>query len=275
VVSVAVAADPTGPDGADHLDADPVVQVGVDEQRAAQHGIPQPVEDPDGPVHLQIADGEVAVVHLALGEQVAGHVELRVVAAAGTRFEAKGAEAVDAAGCLEALQQHSGFRYTCRGHDDVFETFDAMGLRHVALTVRGAGPVTIESVRVREHHFARFTATARRDVATARSAAAAGASPAGSRPDVPWFACSDPRLDDIWRIGRRTVDLCSQDAYLDCSSREQRGWTGDSVVHQLVDLTTNTDWSLARHNVVLGAAPRPDGMLPMAAAATSPGTTPR
>jgi hypothetical protein len=62
------------------------------------------------------------------------------------------------------------------------------------------------------------------------------------------------------------VDLCSQDAYLDCPSREQRAWTGDAVVHQMVDLTTNPDWRLARWNVELAASPRPDGLLPMAVA---------
>ena len=44
----------------------------------------------------------------------------------------------------------------------------------------------------------------------------------------------------------RSVDLTTQDAYLDCPTREQRAWTGDSVVHQSVDLVANPDWSLAR-----------------------------
>ena len=80
------------------------------------------------------------------------------------------------------------------------------------------------------------------------------------------FRCSDPVLEEIWAVGRRTVTLCSADAYLDCPTREQRAWTGDGVVHQMVDLTTSTDWSLARWYPRLGAAPRPDGMLPMAVA---------
>lgn len=79
------------------------------------------------------------------------------------------------------------------------------------------------------------------------------------------FACSDPVLDRIHEVGRRSVTLNSTDAYTDCPTREQRAWTGDSVVHQLVDLTTNDDWLLARRNVALVAdSRRPDGMLPMA-----------
>lgn len=80
------------------------------------------------------------------------------------------------------------------------------------------------------------------------------------------FECSDERLDRIWSVGRRTVSICSMDGYVDCPTREQRAWTGDAVVHQMVDLTTNTDWRLARWHPNLTASPRADGMLPMAVA---------
>ena len=81
------------------------------------------------------------------------------------------------------------------------------------------------------------------------------------------FRCSDPLLERIHAVGRRSVTLNSTDAYTDCPTREQRGWTGDSVVHQMVDLTTNADWLLARRNVALIAdSKRADGMLPMAVA---------
>ncbi len=81
------------------------------------------------------------------------------------------------------------------------------------------------------------------------------------------FSCDDPLLERVRRVGRRTVSLNSVDAYTDCPTREQRAWTGDGVVHQLVDLTTNDDWTLARRHVWLGAeSARSDGMLPMAAA---------
>jgi alpha-L-rhamnosidase len=86
------------------------------------------------------------------------------------------------------------------------------------------------------------------------------------RPDGASFACSDPLLEQVFEVGLRTVDLCALDAYVDCPTREQRAWTGDSVVHQMVDLVANPDWSMARWHPQLAAMPRPDGMLPMAAA---------
>src|SRR6185295_8537885 len=81
-----------------------------------------------------------------------------------------------------------------------------------------------------------------------------------------YFECSDERLNAVYAVGRRTVSLNSFDSYTDCPTREQRAWTGDSVVHQMVDLTTNTDWRLARWHPALTASPRADGMLPMAVA---------
>jgi hypothetical protein len=241
---------------------DPIAHYRLAEGSIAGSSTPIPFDgaDADGPI-LTIegdadADGTTVVVILDFGEQVAGHVGIAVDAPAGTRIDAKAAEALDANGRLESLQQRNGFRYLARGHDDTFETFDTIGLRHLGLAIRAEGPVTIHAVTVRERLFARATVTSRGPDRGPR---------ADDPGDLPHFECNDAALNDIWRIGRRTVDLCSQDAYLDCPSREQRAWTGDSVVHQMVDLTTNLDWSLARWNVELGASPRRDGMLPMVA----------
>jgi hypothetical protein len=226
-----------GRDGGGAIDDDPVKQAARDERSVTSW------ERRDDTAVELVAGLHVVIVDF--GEQVAGHVRVALDAPAGTTVDARAAEAVDADERLVPLQQHSGFRYQCRGHDDVFETFDPIGLRFLALAVRGAA--SLRAVVVREHLFPGRTVTA-------------GAA------DAPSFACSDPLLDTIWRVGRRTVDLCSHDAYIDCPSREQRAWVGDSVVHQLVDLTTNGDWSLAAWNVELAAMPRADGMLPMAVA---------
>ena len=120
----------------------------------------------------------------------------------------------------------------------VVESLDRYGLRRVRVEGLGAG--TVRRVRIRER------------VHPVRG---------GAR-----FACDDELLERVWRVGRRTVSLCSLDAYVDCPTREQRAWVGDMVVHQRVDLTTNDDWSLARWSTSLCATPRPDGMLPMAVA---------
>jgi hypothetical protein len=111
-------------------------------------------------------------------------------------------------------------------------------MRNIFILIHGAnGPVTINRVAVREMIY-------------------------------PWqpgasFECSDPELNRLYLAGIRTVNLNSQDAFMDCPTREQRAWVGDSVVHQMVHLATNLDWRLAWQYLNLSCSPRYDGILPM------------
>lgn len=201
-------------------------------------------------------DGRVAaLVRVDLGEEVAGTVVVELRGPAGTVVCARMAEGVRDDGRLDPIGQESGFGAVTAGTDALdeperLETLDPIGGRHLALSIRAGGPgeVTLHGVEVVERVFPGVSVSSR------------------PRPHdaVPFFECSDPLLEEVFLAGRRTVDLCSHDAYLDCPSREQRAWTGDSVVHQMVDLTTNLDWSLARWHPQLAASPRSDGMLPMA-----------
>jgi len=213
---------------------DPVHQVTRDE-RALGH---DQVAEPDG------AAGAVTVRAFDLGRIAAGTLEMELRgAAAGTVIDIAAAEHVDEHGRLVLLGQHAGLRYVAAGDDvERFESFDTIGTRHLHASVRppagSAGPTL--SLAVHDRHRPR---------------------PPGAR-----FECSDPSLQRIYEIGLRTVDLCALDAYVDCPTREQRAWTGDSVVHQMVDLVANPDWSMARWHPQLAAAPRADGLLAMAPA---------
>lgn len=206
-------------------------------------------------VVLDVGSGRVAVAVLDLGEQTSGLVGLDLDAPAGARIDVLLAEAVDEGGLPVLLDQHTGLGYVARGHHDRFETIDRLGGRYLGLAVQGDGPVAVRGAWVREQRFPRPWDAGGPAVAAGHRTAT---------DDHPRFACSDDDLTRLWQVGRRTTDLCSHDAYLDCPSREQRAWVGDSVVHLLVDLTTHDDWRLARRNVELAASPRPDGMLPMA-----------
>lgn len=119
------------------------------------------------------------------------------------------------------------------------ETLDLFGFRGV--TIEAPDSVTVHGVSLNERTYPR-TGNAR-------------------------FACSDPFLDQLYAAGRRTVTLCSLDAYVDNPTREGRAWTGDAVVHQMVDFASNADWGLARWNPKLGGlSTTPDGMVPGAVA---------
>lgn len=212
--------------GADPVD-DPVQQV-FDDERAL-----------GGP-----APAGAAVQHSSfdLGRIAAGTVRLQVDAPAGTVFDLAAAEHVGADGRLVSLGQHSGLRFVAAGGPETFESLDVIGTRHLHVSVRTPDGAAVAPPRVA--------------VADRHRPRPAGAS----------FECSDPLLNQIYQVGLRTVDLCALDAYVDCPTREQRAWTGDSVVHQMVDLVANPDWSMARWHPQLAAQPRPDGMLHMAAA---------
>jgi hypothetical protein len=214
---------------------DPVLQADAD----GEAGSARRLEDSAAGLELPGSTEGFQQLILDFGEIVAGTLILEVDAEPGARFDLSAAELLTPDGCLDRQDQYAGFRYVARSGEERFESFDALGLRYAALSIRSAQAVRFHSLSVRERL-------------------------CPGQPG-PAFRCNEILLEKIWQVGRRTVDLCSHDAYLDCPTREQRAWTGDFVVHQMVDLTTNADWRLARHNVELVASPRPDGMLPMAA----------
>jgi hypothetical protein len=165
-------------------------------------------------------------------EVVSGTIRVEVEGPPGTSIAVQVAERLDPDGRPDPGEHDAGFDLTCDGSVRVLETLDTYGLSGLHL----------------------YGAQARSVAVVERLHPIAGDA---------YFQCSDERLDLIWQVGRRTVTLCSADAYVDCPTREQRAWVGDAVVHQMVDLTTNADWSLARWYPRMAASPRADGMLPM------------
>ncbi|MFN8467661.1 MAG: alpha-L-rhamnosidase N-terminal domain-containing protein [Caldilineaceae bacterium] len=190
------------------------------------------------PLALDVpADGSVRVV-LDMGRITAGAVQFAVSAPAGAVLDFSYVEEPITGPAIGPVAPHSGTRYSARGADDRFEVFDANGFRYAYLLVHGvAGPVRLDHFAVRELVY-------------------------------PWesgasFSCSYEELNRIYTAGIRTVQLNSHDAFIDCPTREQRAWVGDSVVHQMVHLATNCDWRLAWHYLTVGNSPRSDGILPM------------
>jgi hypothetical protein len=184
-----------------------------------------------------IAQQEGGLVEIDGGRVVVGSVVLDAEIPAGEKVTVLVSELV-ASGTADGRDNDTSVAFVGDGTRRVLESFDLYGGRGV--TVEAPATATVHSVRIRERLY-----------------------PVGGEA---FFESSDPRLDAIYAVGRRTVTICSMDSYIDCPTREQRAWTGDSVVHQMVDLTTNTDWRLARWHPTLTASPRADGMLPMAVA---------
>ncbi|HEU5149271.1 MAG TPA: hypothetical protein VFU19_02170 [Iamia sp.] len=207
-------------------------------------GDPRPPAYPYGPLDRRPvtppAREDVALAPTTTGfaaeRIVVGTIRVDVEAPAGVEVRLRAGELVAPDGALRADAHTFGATIVGDGTRRTVETIDAYGL--AAVEVSAGDGATVHGVTVAE-----------------RLHPVVGAAT---------FACSDPLLDRIWAVGRRTVSICSLDAYVDCPTREQRAWTGDHVVHQMVDLATNEDWTLARWQPRLTASPRPDGMLPMA-----------
>jgi len=190
------------------------------------------------PVSVSIAGESSARLTLDMGRIVMGMVQFTVQAPAGTILDFSYTEDPLAPPRRGFGGMHSGTRYIARGVDDRFSTYEALGFRYANLLVHGtSGQVTLSDFAVQEDLY-------------------------------PWqpgaeFRCSDEALNQIFQAGIRTVNLNARDAFTDCPTREQQAWVGDSVVHQMVSLVTNTDWRLAWQYLTVSNSPRSDGILPM------------
>ncbi len=190
------------------------------------------------PISVSIPPGGSMRIILDMGGIVMGQVLFELDAPSGTVLDLSYTE--DPLSPPKGMfgGMHSGTRYTTRGANDRFSVYDALGFRYANLLVHGqAGHVTLRSFAVKEDVY-------------------------------PWqpgaeFRCSDDELNKIFQAGIRTVQLNSRDAFTDCPTREQQAWVGDSVVHQMIHLATNTDWRLAWQYLTLSDSPRNDGILPM------------
>jgi hypothetical protein len=195
------------------------------------------------PLTVDRSPDAATLVTVNFGRIIAGHVELEVDAPPGVRLDLFYQESAnyDTTTGPVASAPRSSASYITRGYADHYKAVDINGLRQIFLLIPpGTGALTVHQIAVSEHHYP-FTGDAE-------------------------FRSSDPELDRLYQAGIRTTELNSFDAFTDCPTREQRAWVGDGVVHQMVHLTTNQDWRLARNYVTLGASPRPDGMLPMSVA---------
>lgn len=191
---------------------------------------------------VSCTDGDRRVSVWDVGRLTLAHVRLRVRGAAAS--EAGGVvdvvvgEDLRADGLPESSPRDWTARYVVAGAGEEDVTFfDPVGFRYLAAHHPPGADVAVEA----------------EETIYPRAGGAA-------------FACDDDRYNELWRVGARTVDLCSTDAFLDCPGREQRAWVADSYVQMLVSYVTNPDWRLVRHHLALTARSRfPSGLLAGAA----------
>jgi alpha-L-rhamnosidase len=204
-----------------------------------------PANEADEPRDAAIAreahgDGpDLAITYDAQGTTLATPW-LEVRGPAGATVDIYAGEDLRSDGLAEIAPRFYMSRYILGGRAaERFEAFEAVGFRYLTVVARGGA--RIDAAGAVERRYPR----------------AGGAH----------FESDDLRLNKIWRVGARTLDLCSTDAFLDCPGREQRAWLGDSYIHALLSFVTNADWRLVRRHLRICAhSQRGDGLLGMVAA---------
>ena len=64
--------------------------------------------------------------------------------------------------------------------------------------------------------------------------------------------CDSPLLCDLWRLTRNTVELTTQDLYVDSQSRERGAYEGDALINQLAAYSFESD---RRHSAFFTGIP--------------------
>ncbi|GIP39298.1 hypothetical protein J31TS4_25780 [Paenibacillus sp. J31TS4] len=143
------------------------------------------------------------------GGQTVGTVTFEIEAEAGTIVDGYGFEHMADGWIQHTHYLDNTFRYICRGGRQRFTSMVRRGFRYLAVTVRGA----TKPVKLHDLHLIESTYPV---------------------PEVGQFQCSDPLLNEIWQISRRTTKLCMEDTFVDCPAYEQTFWVGDARNEALV-----------------------------------------
>ena len=174
-------------------------------------------------------DGRDVRLLLDFGAEVVGYHSFEVVAPAGTVLDFHNFEFIQPDGRYNFAEgMNNSLRYVCREGRQTYQTYARRGFQYTYLILRNlTGRVYLGRVRAL---VATYPQTNR-----------------GS------FASSDAKLDQIWRVGARTLRLCAEDSYTDCPTYEQTGWVGDARNEALVDWVVNGDPRLWYRHLELAA----------------------
>jgi len=184
------------------------------------------------------SSGKDAYFVLDFGKEVVGYPHLRVEGPAGIIIDLGYSEVLED-GKVNSDRKNVKCveRYTMRDGLQTWETFSKRGFRYMQIDIHNnsSKPLKIYSIGL---NFSTYPVEYR------------GA-----------FNCSDELLNQIWKVGSYTLQLCMEDAYEDCPFREQAQWMGDARVEALINYYTFGDSKLiARCLRQIGQSQLPEGI---------------
>jgi len=176
---------------------------------------------------LLVPAGAPTLVAADMGQSVLGSIALDIEAPVGTVVDVGHAEQLTPAGrpdYAKAVVMYSADRFVLAAGRQRIETFAPRGFRHMEVLVEGhTAPVTVHGLGVVETRYPyAFTGE---------------------------FACSDENFNRLWAFGRRTLELCSEDALTDCPWRERTLYGGDLLAEMGATAVLTRDLRLVRRSL--------------------------
>ena len=159
------------------------------------------------------------------GRETLGYLQMMVDAPAGTILDVQCFELIDGRG-IAWMENHNGFRYTCREGVQTFTSFYRRGFRYVSVTARNFDrPVKFYALNCLQNIY--------------------------PVQEVGSFECSDWQLNQIYRMSLNTAALCMVDTYVDCPGHEQNFWVGDARITARINLLTFGAYDLNQRSIRL------------------------
>lgn len=169
--------------------------------------------------------GDVELV-LDMGRIRVGEFSLEIDAPVGAVIDINAAEELYDGKPFYPRNVENTVRYIAKEGRQFFRSFTRHGGRWVSLTLRNfSRPVEIHDFHVELMTYPQ----------------------AGKG----MFECSDPKLNDIWKMCAYTLRLCSEDTYTDCPTYERAAWVGDIRNEALIHYAVNGDATLSKHCLLL------------------------
>ena len=161
-----------------------------------------------------------------MGQMMLGRIFIETQAPAGTVFDITFSE--DLRNGLPTLykrnQINAGMRFISNGKLSRFESFKPYGARYVQVSISGhTSDVVLKKVGMVSQIY--------------------------PYEEKGYFECSDPLLNAIWELGKRTIRVCSEDSYIDTPFRERGHYAGDLFPEYAITAVTSGDPRLLKHTV--------------------------
>jgi len=171
---------------------------------------------------IEIPAGPDAALVFDLGGKQLGRMFIEYEAGANTAVDIGFSEDLEdgVPTVLRRAGVYAGTRHVSAGGLSRFETITPYGARYLQVNVTGHG----NGARIRRVGMIRQVYPFEKT---------------GS------FVSSDPMLNAIWEMGWRTLQVCSEDSYVDTPFRERGLYAGDALPETAITLATSGDLRLA------------------------------